>query len=157
MVIFRNIILICWAIFLFYWFVNWTNVKPSQNRRLGMSWLRWSWILVVGVILFSSKKFGLELNFTQDNFFPFIKIFGVTVAVIGLIIAIIARKTLAGNWSATIDLKKNHTLITSGIYRYIRHPIYTGVSFMSLGTLLVLPSLVTLLSKRRDSYDKDVS
>jgi protein-S-isoprenylcysteine O-methyltransferase Ste14 len=56
----------------------------------------------------------------------------------GLIIAIIARKELAGNWSGGVDFKKNHELIKTGIYKYIRHPIYTGILFMILGSALLI-------------------
>jgi protein-S-isoprenylcysteine O-methyltransferase Ste14 len=38
-----------------------------------------------------------------------------------------ARVTLGRNWSATITVKQDHDLITSGPYRFVRHPIYTGL------------------------------
>ena len=58
--------------------------------------------------------------------------------VIGLIVAIIARRQLAGNWGAAVELKKGHELITTGIYGYVRHPIYTGMLLMGLGTTVFI-------------------
>lgn len=64
-----------------------------------------------------------------------LQILGIFLTFIGLVIAVTARKTLAGNWSSTLDVKEEHKLITTGIYQYMRHPIYTGVLLMLLGTL----------------------
>ena len=51
------------------------------------------------------------------------------VAVCILVIAVRRRKALGGQ-----DVKEG--LLTSGIYRYFRHPIYTGIAWMSLGLAL---------------------
>ena len=31
------------------------------------------------------------------------------------------------NWSVTLELRKDHQLITQGVYRYIRHPMYASI------------------------------
>ena len=51
------------------------------------------------------------------------------LAVCVLVIAVRQRKALGGQ-----DVKEG--LLTSGIYRYFRHPIYTGIAWMSLGLAL---------------------
>ena len=35
------------------------------------------------------------------------------------------HKELNDNWSAVLEVKEKHTLIKTGIYKYIRHPMYT--------------------------------
>jgi protein-S-isoprenylcysteine O-methyltransferase Ste14 len=45
---------------------------------------------------------------------------------------------LGGNWSGTITVKEGHTLITTGPYRSVRHPIYTGMIVALLGTALAI-------------------
>src|SRR5262249_25044393 len=54
-----------------------------------------------------------------------------------LMIAVWARVVLAGNWSARVTLKENHELIRRGPYRVVRHPIYSGLLVMILGTALL--------------------
>ncbi|HWQ21086.1 MAG TPA: isoprenylcysteine carboxylmethyltransferase family protein, partial [Methanotrichaceae archaeon] len=49
------------------------------------------------------------------------------------------------NWSGDIELKKGHELITNGIYGVVRHPIYTGMLLMALGTLLLTGAIGSLL------------
>jgi protein-S-isoprenylcysteine O-methyltransferase Ste14 len=45
---------------------------------------------------------------------------------------------LGGNWSGRVTFKENHELIQRGPYRFVRHPIYSGLLLMVLGTAVVL-------------------
>src|SRR5262245_39648211 len=58
-------------------------------------------------------------------------------ALAGLATTIWARRTIGENWSASITLKEGHELIQAGPYRFVRHPIYTGVLLMALGTAII--------------------
>jgi protein-S-isoprenylcysteine O-methyltransferase Ste14 len=77
---------------------------------------------------------------------PSIGKFGVTVTVVGIAFAIWARWHLGENWSATVTLKEGHELISSGPYRYIRHPIYSGMLVAFVGTALALGEYRALIS-----------
>jgi protein-S-isoprenylcysteine O-methyltransferase Ste14 len=58
------------------------------------------------------------------------------VAVAGLAVALWARATLGGNWSTVAAIKEDHELIERGPYRFVRHPIYSGILLMILGTAI---------------------
>jgi protein-S-isoprenylcysteine O-methyltransferase Ste14 len=64
-------------------------------------------------------------------------IFGLVMTVAGVAIAIWARFSLGGNWSGVVTLKDDHQLVGSGPYRWIRHPIYTGILVAAVGTAMV--------------------
>ena len=154
--------LICWAIFLLYWFINWSNVKPTLEKK-GFNTDRIGFILVGIVVLLLLNHFvfhdALHLPSCQWNWpgchyrlsapsgsqMFLVQMISIFLVILGLLIAIIARRTLAGNWSATLDLKKGHELVTTGIYHYIRHPIYAGVLLMLLATLLAFQSAPQLV------------
>lgn len=53
---------------------------------------------------------------------------------------------LGSNWSAAVTLKADHELIRSGPYRWIRHPIYTGILLAVIGTALALGEMRGILS-----------
>ncbi|HWY78869.1 MAG TPA: isoprenylcysteine carboxylmethyltransferase family protein [Candidatus Sulfotelmatobacter sp.] len=134
-----NIIFVCWLIFLGYWIINWKSVKPTHEAAWRAPRFRWIflWIIILLLLLhsiFPSYK-------TTPAHFSLIVIAGMIVTIIGLTIAIIARKTLADNWSSDVELKKNHKLIITGIYSYARHPIYTGIITMGIGTIITLQSI----------------
>ncbi len=52
------------------------------------------------------------------------------VCVLGLAIALWARWMLADNWSSGVEFKQGHRLMKTGPYRFVRHPIYTGILLM---------------------------
>ena len=63
---------------------------------------------------------------------------GVIVMLFGLALAIWARKTLGRNWSANVQIKQQHELVTNAPYRYIRHPIYTAIILLFAGNAIVV-------------------
>ena len=60
------------------------------------------------------------------------------VVLLGLLFAGWARIHLGGNWSGTVTVKENHTLVTGGPYHFVRHPIYTGLLLALIGTALAI-------------------
>ena len=56
------------------------------------------------------------------------------VVLAGAAFTVWARVTLGRNWSAEVTFKHDHELIESGPYALARHPIYTGLIVMALGT-----------------------
>jgi protein-S-isoprenylcysteine O-methyltransferase Ste14 len=64
----------------------------------------------------------------------------------GVGLAIWARAQLGRNWSGTVTLKQGHALVLRGPYRFVRHPIYTGITTAILGTGLWLDEVRGLLA-----------
>jgi protein-S-isoprenylcysteine O-methyltransferase len=63
------------------------------------------------------------------NFAPVsrvVSLVGVIVCAFGMAFLVWARQTLGKNWSQTVSAKEGHELVTSGPYRFVRHPIYAG-------------------------------
>ena len=63
---------------------------------------------------------------------------GAALTIVGVAFAVWARLRLAGNWSSDVTLKRDHELIVDGPYRWVRHPIYTGVLLALVGTGLAI-------------------
>ncbi len=49
---------------------------------------------------------------------------------------------LGTNWSITLELREKHQLVTQGIYRTVRHPMYSALLLYSLGQALVVPNWI---------------
>jgi protein-S-isoprenylcysteine O-methyltransferase Ste14 len=49
---------------------------------------------------------------------------------------------LGTNWSITLQVRENHRLVVEGVYRRIRHPMYTALFLYSVGQVFVLPNWV---------------
>lgn len=100
--------------------------------------------IVVTIGLFVQLFLPEILPITDNALVP--HIVGVFLYTFGLLIAILARLELGNNWSdiETGLVKPNHMLVNRGVYRYIRHPIYTGDLAMLLGFELCLNSWLVL-------------
>jgi protein-S-isoprenylcysteine O-methyltransferase Ste14 len=70
---------------------------------------------------------------------------GVALTALGLGIAVAARIHLGGNWSARVEIKEDHSLIRTGPYRYVRHPIYSGILLALVGSAMALDRWRALL------------
>jgi protein-S-isoprenylcysteine O-methyltransferase Ste14 len=70
-----------------------------------------------------------------------VKWVGVILTFVGVGFAIWARFILGGNWSASVTVKRDHTLICRGPYAIVRHPIYTGLLLAALGTAMAFGDL----------------
>ncbi len=54
-------------------------------------------------------------------------VIGALIFIVGLLITVNAQMTLKRNYSSMLRIKEGHQLITHGIYKYVRHPVYSGV------------------------------
>ena len=70
---------------------------------------------------------------------------GLILFVVGLTIALVAQFTLRRFYSSSLVIKEDHQLITHGIYRFTRHPIYSGVLIGIMGLPVTAPSLYGFL------------
>ncbi len=67
---------------------------------------------------------------------------GVICLVIGLWLLHRSHVDLGTNWSNTLEIRERHRLVTDGIYRHVRHPMYLALLLYSLGQVLVVSNWV---------------
>ncbi len=131
-----------------YWFISAQSVKSIQETRGWLGGNGYSIFYLIGFLVICNFKFlgrlGIPVDLLSTLLLPSSMITSAIVTLslsAGLILAIFARRTLASNWSGMVALKKGHELITTGPYHYVRHPIYTGMLLMILGTALSIGTL----------------
>jgi len=71
---------------------------------------------------------------------PFIA--GIFCFALGLWFLYQSHADLGTNWSITLELRDKHQLITEGVYRRVRHPMYLALLLYASGQALVLPNWV---------------
>ena len=70
---------------------------------------------------------------------------GTSIFIAGFLIRVVAQATLKRNYSGTLRIREGHQLITHGIYKHVRHPVYTGVILSALAIPIYTTSLPGLL------------
>ncbi|MFL9825727.1 protein-S-isoprenylcysteine O-methyltransferase [Rhodoplanes sp. SY1] len=81
-------------------------------------------------------------RFADYPFHPAVGTLGVLVAVAALVMFRLSHKALGRNWSISLDVRDRHTLVTDGIYRWVRHPMYTAFWLWALAQALLLPNAI---------------
>jgi len=105
------------------------------------------------IILVFLQFFIISLHFFQWEFIPqkqiiqvtpFSYFIGVLIIIIAFIILLVAIKDLGRNLSPFPRPINNSNLVTTGIYRFMRHPMYYSLIFISIGVFIIKLSIYYL-------------
>jgi protein-S-isoprenylcysteine O-methyltransferase Ste14 len=115
-----------WGVFWIFWLIAAVgarqSVRTSRFRRPGL-------VVLVAVALLRLFKIG-----TLAVSSPILHVVGLILFASGLGLAIWARIYLGRNWGMPMTKRAQPELVTSGPYRFVRHPIYSGLLLAVLGT-----------------------
>jgi protein-S-isoprenylcysteine O-methyltransferase Ste14 len=81
-------------------------------------------------------------RFADYPLIPALTYLGIAVEIMCLWLFYRSHRDLGHNWSVSLDLRERHTLVTTGVYGLVRHPMYAGFWLMALGQALLLPNWV---------------
>jgi protein-S-isoprenylcysteine O-methyltransferase Ste14 len=142
---FAPLIAFCWITFYLVWMTAALFAKRTAERA---TWWNGWWIwFPVAALMFVLRRAILSSASTRLwQVTPHLGLVADTLTVIGLLITLCARRALGTNWSANVVFKERHELIEGGPYRFVRHPIYSGVLLMLFGTMLVWGRLVGVVA-----------
>lgn len=126
-----------WLVLVIVWVVGALRTKRTVQSQSSASQLLYTAILLVGVYMIFAKQSGipwLDRQLFSVNI-PIV-LAGLLVVLIGVAFSIWGRLILGSNWSNRVTVKENHTLVRTGPYRIVRHPIYSGILLGMLGSAL---------------------
>jgi protein-S-isoprenylcysteine O-methyltransferase Ste14 len=117
------------------------KVKVAKSRKgpLEVALLTLAWISFFVPLLWVFTPVFAFADYPLRRF-PFVA--GIALYVAGLWIFHRSHADLGEFWSITLEVRERHRLVTDGVYRRIRHPMYLGLFLYSLGQALVVPNWV---------------
>jgi protein-S-isoprenylcysteine O-methyltransferase Ste14 len=130
---------LCYLIFMVYWAFAAFSVKRVVEKQ---AWRERVWLFLVtfvALLLIGGARGHLG-GFSRTILWrptATLDVLCCLIVLAGLMILLWARTVLGGNWSGMVVFRENHELIERGPYGYVRHPIYSGVFLMVLGTAIL--------------------
>jgi protein-S-isoprenylcysteine O-methyltransferase Ste14 len=122
------------------WFIAWlisasatakTVAAPSRSSQREYRLFTWTGAFLL--FFHPRASSGLVRPLLSSTALSWI---GVALVAIGLGFAGWARVHLGRLWSGRVTLKEGHSIVRTGPYGFVRHPIYTGIVTAIIGTLL---------------------
>ena len=115
------------------------KVVKSRKGTTETVLLSFAWFgFLVPLVWIASPAFSFaEYPFRASPF-----IVGTTCLAVGLWFFRRSHADLGTNWSITLEVRERHQLITGGVYRWVRHPMYTALLLYAIGQALVIPNWV---------------
>jgi protein-S-isoprenylcysteine O-methyltransferase Ste14 len=119
-----------WIVFWIYWLASAASSKESVSG----GWrTRLTSVSVVGVFVIAGALRDSSLAVHS----LVLAVIGAVLFAAGIALAVWARLHLGRNWGMPTTQRAEPELVTSGPYRFVRHPIYTALLTATLGTALV--------------------
>ena len=110
-----------------------TDRRVSQTEKILLGLL-----LVAEVILPLIYSVTDWLNFADYSLPAWMGWLGILLLACALFIFVRAHLDLKSNWSPTLEIFAGHTLVTTGIYAHIRHPMYASQWIWAIAQILLL-------------------
>ncbi|HVV77298.1 MAG TPA: isoprenylcysteine carboxylmethyltransferase family protein [Mycobacteriales bacterium] len=129
----RIVFAVGWAAFWLYWLVAARSIKRGHvdwSREVGIRVA----IVVVVVLLVRLHAFRGHTHRAGS----WRAVLGLALFAAGLGFAIWARTHIGRNWGHPMSRKDDPELVTTGPYRLVRHPIYSGILLAGIGTAVGL-------------------
>jgi protein-S-isoprenylcysteine O-methyltransferase Ste14 len=120
-----------------YWLVSAPTAREKKSREPAEVYLPHTAMMVASCALLFSDETGV--GFLGRRFIArslAATTVGIVIMLAGVLFAIWARRHLGENWSARPEIRVGHELVRSGPYKYVRHPIYSGILLGMSGTAI---------------------
>jgi protein-S-isoprenylcysteine O-methyltransferase Ste14 len=116
------------------------SVAESRKGKLEVALLAVSSIGMVGLPI--AWCLSPVLHRWDYPLHPALYAAGTLVLLCALVLFYLAHAQLGTNWSVSLEMRKEHRLMTTGVYRRVRHPMYAAIGLYCLGQALLIPSWV---------------
>jgi protein-S-isoprenylcysteine O-methyltransferase Ste14 len=117
------------------------KVALSRRDAVETALLTVVWLGFFVPLLWVAKPASV-LAFANYPLHPAAFAMGAVLLASGLWLLYRSHADLGTNWSVTLEVREEHRLVTDGIYRRVRHPMYTALFLYSIGLALALPNWI---------------
>jgi protein-S-isoprenylcysteine O-methyltransferase Ste14 len=135
-----------------WWLIRYPYERRAKKAKVAASERDVRELILLGVSLTGLGIIPIIYVFTgfpaaaNRSFVPLIAWLGVIPALASLWLFWRTHSELGRNWSVSLEVREKHELITSGVYRFVRHPMYSAFFLWAVAQFLLLPNWVAGIS-----------
>jgi protein-S-isoprenylcysteine O-methyltransferase Ste14 len=122
------------------------NNKIARDRKTTQEMILLLLVFIGMVMLPWLYVVSPVLNFADYSLPIWANCLGVITFALALWLFWRSHYDLGKNWSPTLEIRENHTLISKGVYQTIRHPMYASVWLWCVAQALLLPNWIAGLA-----------
>jgi protein-S-isoprenylcysteine O-methyltransferase Ste14 len=119
------------------------NLSPGEREDRGNRWVLAAFSVLAILLAFFSAYTDRYDFWTIDG--DAVRWTGVALLVVGSILRLWPVFVLGRRFSGLVAIQRDHQLVTTGIYRFVRNPSYLGLLVGSLGWALIFRSSIGIL------------
>ena len=141
--IMSKVITLCVIILFFFIYKNFkqarknTDVKKEKRSIVETGTMTMFFVAVWYVIV---AKVGV-LDITKETHY-ILGCIGTMIIILGTLVNIMGRYRLGSNWGNHVRIYSGHTLVTTGVYSLVRHPLYASIIWMFYGASLAYNNIL---------------
>jgi protein-S-isoprenylcysteine O-methyltransferase Ste14 len=125
-------------------FMEYHNKKNVKNKV--RSWVETGSMFGVYVIYYLLIRFRIGQIVPHEALHHVMLITGSAIMIFGCYVNVSGRFKLKHNWANQVTIYKNQTMITGGVYCFVRHPLYASIIWMMISGSLIYSNYISLLS-----------
>lgn len=130
--------------YIYLWILICYKLKHKKGENISSNLQRKDF-LFVGIQLALFVLYVIDFKLLSLKTYLIMSYFGLSLLLLGILIVLIALLQLNTNLSPFPSPKSNASLIKTGLYKFVRHPIYTGIIVATFGYGLYTGSLYRIL------------
>ena len=140
---------IIWAAGIIVGFIiRWPHQKRARKQNVASHWRsngERAALLAASIGLGAIPALYLVsgiFRFADYTFIPAVGWIGVLVLLAYLWLFRESHRQLGKNWSITLEIRETHKLVTNGLYRFVRHPMYSAFWLWAIAQAMLLPNWI---------------
>ncbi len=120
---------------------NTSSTHGFVDRIVSLTYI----LMILNTIVFVSGRNVSALFELIDGFHHYwVQIVGLIIIGISFLLMFFAQFQMQDSWRIGIDKESDVNLVQSGLFKYLRHPIYLFALFIGVGMVCVIPSLASI-------------
>ncbi len=126
--------------------INFAESSNKKIKREKKSIVETGTMTLFFIVFYILIRFKIGEFIVNTQLRNYLIIIGLTLIVLGCIINIAGRFNLGQNWANQVKIYNNQTFVKKGMFKVVRHPLYSSLMLMFYGACLVYPNYLAFLA-----------